>query len=55
MSQSRMSRSLSYQLPGNGDGVLDVNEFERCLEGIGLQLGNFNLMNPHEFHMNFSN
>ena len=41
---SRMSRSLSCQLPGNGDGVLDVNEFERCLEGIGLQLGNFNLI-----------
>lgn len=24
---------------GNGDGVLDVNEFQRCLENIGLQLG----------------
>ena len=23
-------------VPGNGDGVLDVNEFERCLENIGL-------------------
>ena len=39
-----MSQSTSYiQLPGNGDGVLDVNEFERCLEGIGLQLGNVDL------------
>ncbi|CAJ1368659.1 unnamed protein product [Effrenium voratum] len=31
----------------NGDGVLDINEFARCLAGIGLPLGTHGILLRH--------